>query len=359
MNNSISKIKHLYAYEDGDTITPRMGVQIEAGYALQQFYDANTGNVTQTNFKEHPATLFPQAWSSKKAKTIVPSTTGQQWYYNNISDNAGILDASGAVKAAYKDLFETTTVTVNGITFPALKIKGNLVDASSKDFTDKYIYYVGTSDGKQFTCQQLIPVRAAAKDALYLLIQAKGADGIMGDDVLSDANDYVEYSAYLQQAGSNVTGATFEFQHMEDGAWKTVTHNAGICEVGTNTLKLFDAAVEGTDLYRCVATFNGEKYYATMEPSDEHDPYYIVDGCNISGDTVEPGQTVTFNPKVYERHYDTEDEDVTAKDGWTFAYTLIRRQDGTVITDLTVTGLTYDNISAKGGLSVRIQATKA
>ena len=28
--NNVSKIKTLYAYEDGDTITPRMGVQIAA-----------------------------------------------------------------------------------------------------------------------------------------------------------------------------------------------------------------------------------------------------------------------------------------------------------------------------------------
>lgn len=357
--NSISKIKHLYAYEDGDSITPRMGVQIDAGFGLHQFYDGDTGNVTQTDFTEHPATLFPQAWSSKKAKVIVPSTTGQQWYYNNISDNAGILNANGTVKADYAALFETTTVTVNGSTFPALKIKGNLVNPETKDYTDKYIYYVGTYEGKQFTCQQLIPVRAAAKDTLYLVIQARGADGIMGDDVLSDSNDFVEYTAYLQQAGNNVAGAAFEFQHMEDGAWKTVANNNGVCEVGTNTLKLYDAAVEGTDLYRCVATYNGNKYYATMEPSDEHDPYYIVDGCNINGDTVEQGQTVTFNPKVYNRHYDTEDEDVTTKEGWTFSYTLIKRQDGSVITDLNVTGLTYDNISAKGGISVRIQASRA
>lgn len=357
--NSISKIKHLFAYEDGDTITPKMGVQIEAGYALQQFYDANTGNVTQTDFTKHPAVLFPQAWSSKKAKTIVPSTTGQQWYYNNISDNAGILDANGTVKSAYASLFETTTVTVNGSQFPALKIKGNLVSSQNKDFTDKYIYYVGTYEGKQFTCQQLIPVRAAAKDALELLIQARGADGIIGDDLLSSDNDYVEYTAYLQQSGNNVTGATFAFEHMEDGVWKKVTHNAGICEVGANTLKLYDAAIDGTDLYRCVATYNGESYYATMTPSDITDPYYIIDGCNISGDTIEQGQTATFNPRVYSRNNEAEDEDVTTKEGWKFSYTIIRRQDGTVITDITVNSLTYDNISAKGGVSVRIQATKA
>lgn len=341
-----------------------MGVDVPAGLSLQQFFDVNTGNVTQTDFKQlydngTPATLYPQAWSSKKARIIVPSETGQQWYYNNISDNAGILDENGNVKAAYSALFEKGTVTVNGGTFPALKIKDNLVSASAQDYTDKYIYYVGTFEGKQFTCQQQISVRAAAKDALYLLVQAVGADSVTGDDILSSDNDYVTYTAYLQQAGNNIAGATFLFQHMENGAWVNVVHSAGVCEVGANSLKLYDAAVEGVDLYRCVASYGGESYFAIMEPSDEHDPYYIVDGCNINGDTVAQGQTVTFSPRVYERNYEGEDINVTASEGWTFEYTLYNSSDGSVIHDVTVNSLTYDNIDKKGGISVRIQANKS
>ena len=63
--NNVSKIKTLYAYEDGDTITPRMGVQIATGHGLQQFYNAETWIVTNTNFADYPATLFPQPYSSK------------------------------------------------------------------------------------------------------------------------------------------------------------------------------------------------------------------------------------------------------------------------------------------------------
>ena len=68
---------------------------------------------------------------------------------------------------------------------------------------------------------------------------------------------------------------------------------------------------------------------------------------------VKPGQTATFNPKVYRR--DNGEEET----GFTFTYTLIKRSDGSVITDITVNQLTYDNIVAKGGISVRIAASRS
>ena len=150
---SISAIHHLYAYEDGDTITPGMGIQIDAGYGLHQYFNPTTKKVVATDFTEHPALLYPQAYSSKQGKIIVPETVGQQWYYNNISSEGAIIE-DGAVKDKWASIFELTTVQSNGSTFPALKIKGNL--ASENDYTDKYIYYSSTSRGKAFTCQQLI-----------------------------------------------------------------------------------------------------------------------------------------------------------------------------------------------------------
>ena len=352
--NTISRIKHLYAYEDGDTITPKMGVQIAAGHRLHQYYDPNTKEVTNTDFATYNAILFPQAWSSKQGNIIVPAATGQQWYYNNISDNAGILDSNGQVKSAYSSLFETTTVTMNGQTFPGLKIKANLVSAQSNDFTDRYIYYVGTYNGKQFTCQQLIPVQATAGDAYSVYVEAIGSNGVMGDDVLDSANDWVQYTGYLQLAGNNISGATISWEHLENGSWVTVTHSSGVTELGTGTLKLFDTAIEGVETYRCKAVYDGKTYYAIVQPSDIHDPYFIDERCNITGDAIKVGETATFDPRVYERETGT---DVTSSMGGTFSYTLLKRSDGSVINDMTVASLTYENILAKGGISVRILAT--
>ncbi|MBR6592415.1 MAG: hypothetical protein IKK81_07350 [Prevotella sp.] len=348
----LSAIKNIYAYQDGDTITPGMGVQIEEGFGLTQYYDPNTGKVSQTDFSQHPATLFPQPYSSKQGKIIVPETTGQQWYYNNISDNAGILDANGNVKEAYKNLFETTTVVMNGSTFPALKIKGNLVSAENKDFTDKYIYYVSSYKGLQITCQKMIAVQAAVGDAYSILLSVVGQDGA-SDNVLSNDNDWVQYTAYLQLAGSTIKDAVISFERMKGDAWQTVANAASLTEVDGGKLKIYQAAVEGVDIFRAVAKYAGKTYYMPFEVTDIHDPYYIVDGCSIMGDTIAEGEKATFNPKVYSR------ADGTEQSGWTFDFSILTASSGEVVDAFDETALTYANITGVGGISVRITATKS
>lgn len=55
-----SCVRQLFSYSNGDTITPGMGVQIDAGYGLSQFWDISKGMVTNTDFTQHPATIFPR-----------------------------------------------------------------------------------------------------------------------------------------------------------------------------------------------------------------------------------------------------------------------------------------------------------
>lgn len=360
MNKNISRIKTLYAYEDGDTITPRMGVQIATGHGLQQFYNPKSWQVTNTDFASFPPTLFPQPYSGKVGAVVVPAS-GYQWYYNNISDNAGILDADGAVKAAFADRFEVTEVTMNGKTFPALKIKANLVSPTNKDGTDKYIYFSGIYAGKQFVCEQLIPVQAVVGDAYQLLISVTGPKGT-GDEVLIDDKDWIEYTAMLQMmsTGATLNDATYTFEHLENGAWATVTNQTGVTEVSGNKLKIFAPAVDGAELFRVKCVYGGKTFYKYMEPTDESDPYYIVDGCTISGDTVKRGETVAFHPKVMARRNGVgeEDQDVTASEGWTFTYTLVGQRSGEVITDINQTGITFDKLTEYGGIATRIQASK-
>lgn len=364
--NNVSKIKMLYAYEDGDNITTRMGVQIAAGHGLQQFYNAYTREVTNTNFKQSsggfPPTLFPQAYSSKAGAVIVPDANSGQWYYNNIADNTGILDANGQVKSAFANLFAVTTVTMNGKTFPALTIIDNLVKPDNTVTTDIYIYYVGTYNGKQFTCSQQIPVQSIVGDAYNLLVSVVGASGY-GDEVLSDDNDYIEYTASLQvmSTGTDIAAAVIQFQHFENGQWVTISSSTtGYIEITGKKMKIFEAAVDGAELFRVVATYGGDTWYKILEPTDEHDPYYIVDGCSILGDSVKRGETVSFNAKVFKRHngINEEDEDVTVTEGWTFTYTLIAQNTGSVITAFDQTGITYDRLVENGGIAVRTQARR-
>lgn len=371
--NEISRIKHLYAYEDGDTITPRMGVQIAQGYGLQQFYNSENWQVTNTDLSQHPATLFPQPYSGKAGSVVVPASGGQ-WYLNNVgnTENA-ILDANGNVKSAFADRFEVTTVTLNGKIFPALTIKANLVNSTNRISADIYIFYVGTYNGKPFTCEQCIPVQAVVGNAYQLLVSAVGADGVTGDEVLADDNDFVEYTAFLQlvSTGTPIDSAVITFEHFGDNGWEAVSHVNSRTEIsdyvsGSTTvgkkLKLYEVAVDGQELYRAKAVFNGKTYYKVMEPTDVHDPYYIIDGCSIAGETVQQGETAVFAPSVYKRHYGVgeEDEDVTITEGWSFSYVVVRQDTGATVTGLDPeAGIPFATIKGYKGISVRIQASRS
>lgn len=347
--STIHKIKHFYSFEDGDTITPGMGVKIDTGFGLQEYIDPNSGEVIATKFKEHNATLFPQPYSSKKGAMIVPETEGQQWYYNVISDEGAIL-SNGKVKDTFADRFAVGTVEMNGNTFPALIIKGQL--SSLQNPNDKYIYYVSSYQGRQFTCQKLIQVQKALGEACQVLISVEGASGY-GDEVLSNDNDWILYTVNLQRTGVSITsGVTVKFQKLVGSTWQDCKTIEGDIEIGSNTMKLYDAAVDGSEQYRGEVTYNERKYYGLMNPTDEHDPFYIEDGCNIAGDAVRDEETVTFNPVVYERSTGE------VSTGWAFTYTLFERLTGNIIEDVTLQTLTGVNIRKKKGINVRIEASR-
>lgn len=350
---SYHKIKELYSYEDGDTITPSMGVQIDTGYGLQQYVNPTTGKVIQTKFADHNATLFPQPYSSRKGSVVVPATTGQQWYLNAITDEGAILE-NGVVKAKFAKMFKVGTVKMNNNTFPALIIIGDLVNDSFPEIADRFIYYVSSYENKQFTCQKQIQIQQALAEACQILVSVEGENGA-GDEVLSNDNDWVQYTCFLQQAGNTVTGnVNYKFQKLDGDAWKDCKTITKETEVGTNSIKLYDAAIDGAETYRCIATYNGQEYIAIMNPTDEHDPYYIVDGCNIAGDAVKDDEKVTFNPTVYDRHTGA------VSTGWTFSYTLYKRTDGTVLyaSVVTISTLTGLKIREVGGINVRITASR-
>lgn len=358
---NIRQVTHLYAYEDGDTITPRMGVSIDAGYGLQQYWDVVAKKVIETDFTKHPATLYPQAYSSRTASIVVPEETGSGWYYNNPNSAAALIefDSEGKSTGTYEGLFEKTEVTVNGKTYPALKIVGNL--ANENDYTDKYIYYTSSYNGKAFTCQQLIPIQASAGSQYKILLSIEGEDGT-GDNVLSNDNDWVKYTAYLQVNGQSVeSGVAWKFYRMESGEWKELSSTSGLYEIATSgnsaSIKLYNAAVEGVELYKVAAEYNNEKYEDTFEATDIHDPYYIVDGCSIAGEAVQQGETVTYSPQIYDRSTGELASGEYATSKWKFTFSFISRKTGEKITTLTKDNLTYDNILATGGVAVVIEAS--
>lgn len=352
---NISAIHELYAFENGDTLTPAMGVSIESGYALAQYFDPATKKVVNTDFKLHPATLYPQPYSSSRGSIVVPESVGQQWYYNNINEASAILDDNGNVKAKFAGTFETTKINSNGMTFPALKIKDNL--ATETDFTSKMIYYSSTWNGKAFTCSQQIPIQAAAGNSYAILLSFLGPGNVEGDSVLSDKGDFVKVTAYLQQSGETVSGdVSYSFERFNGSNWIALASEDGLYTVTGNSIRIEEPAVEGIETFRAVARFKGEVYYMPFQISDIQDSYFIVDGCSIDGEAVMSGTDVTFAPEVYIRKSGQKDTDT-----WTFAYQVLRRSDNALVRDGSGSRWTIDYATIKdnGGVRVRIQANKA
>lgn len=348
---NISAIDHLYAYNDGDNIIPDMGLMWangETGLGLQQYWDPTNNKVIATDFSKHPALLFPKPYSSKSGTVVVPDTTGQQWYYNAITDEGGIL-SNGAVKDKYKNLFELTTVSQNGKTFPALKIKGNLATAS--DHTDKTIYYQSAYKKLTITCSKTIPIQESIGDTKKVLISTTGPDG-SGDNVLSNKVDWVKFTPSLQLAGQTIAADKYVWQRYSEGAWKDITNTEKMTEIADNALTVYAAAVEGVDQFRCLVTSGDQTYIGVCEASDIHDTYYIFMGRNLASQAVGLGETVKYSPKVYDR---SSGEEST---GWTFTYSFTDN-GGNAVTDLTKDNLTYENIEKYGGIATRIEANKA
>lgn len=350
--STISSIDHLYAFEDGDTISTAMGVKWvngEIGYGLQQYFNPTTKQVMETDFSKHPVLLYPQPYSSKRGSVVVPETMGQQWYYGNISDEGGILQ-DGKVKDKFKNLFEVTTLEVNKMVFPALKIKDNL--ATADDHTDKYIYYKSSFQNKAFTCQQLIPIMTAVGESYKVNISYTGADG-SGDNVLADDNDWCQMVATLTRSGAPIDGnVAYKWQRLVNGQWQNISNIQAVTELSGNTLKVFDTAVEGVEMFRCVVTYASNEYIGIAEVSDIHDPYFIDMGRSQASGAVAVGTTVSYSPKVYSR------ADGKLSTGWTFRF-YFSDSKGNVLSDITEKTLTYDNILKYDGISVRLEAIKA
>ena len=358
MGQTLSRIRHLYAYEDGDKVEARMGVIIDDGYGLTQYWDVNQQKVVNTDFSQHPATLYPLPYSSKLGQYVKPETQGQQWYFNNPeTSTAAILDDSGNVKAIFQDRFEKTTKDVDGVIYPALKIKGNL--AKADDLTDKYIYYKSTYNGKPFTCAQLIPIQTTTGDATELIISVESHNGI-GSTALTNNNTWAKLTAHLLKAGTNIdSSATFQWQRFVNGSWVNVTNSPTVMELtGTQQLKVFTAGVDCEEVFRVACVCDGKTKYMSIQLTDQTDAYYIYGGCSNVGDAVEAGSNVTFTPAVYTRTGNVPDTEYT----WKFSFFMYNIANGNELTDYrrqNVSSYTvnYDVLQENKGVSVIISAT--
>ncbi|MCQ2128277.1 MAG: hypothetical protein MJZ08_02445 [Bacteroidaceae bacterium] len=363
--NTLSAVRHLYAYDDGDVIIPQMGVSMASGYGIAQYINLDTGNINP-DFETHHPTIYPLAYSSKRGDYVdIKRGSGEfSWAYN-VPTNVITFGSDGISTGTHAGTFKSVTIQVNGKTYPALQILKNLI--SDTDYTDKNIYFIGYADGnKAFTSSQLFPMQSTAGSTYYVLLNMVGADGIQGDNVLSNGNDYCQVTPSLQEAGVSVSGTvTYQFQKLvkqnNNWVWQNITSESDVIEVTSSWIKIYEAAVDGVVPFRVVATYNGSTYYQEFEITDIHDPYYIYDGCSLGGDNVRRSETARFEPKVIRRENGV---DVTVSEWWTFNYAVYAKNDTERETpiqhgdDVSVFSVTGATVADNNGVTVVIEAIR-
>jgi predicted RNA-binding protein with TRAM domain len=364
----VNNIETLIYISDGDTIVPGMEFVLSNGIGTTQYYNPNTGKVSPDyTSKDVSVVLWPKCYSSSLGQFIVPEKDANgvgtwQWYLNSPESEANALLASAGGKSK-NALFEATTVTMSGKTYPALKVVGNLASADSPN--DVTIYCKFTYNGLTVTCHATIGVKVTTGEAYEVLISCEGDDG-SGDSVIDDETEKLVLTAALQKNGESVTDAlSWEWYRQTTTGLKKVEVDDGDSNVwaigGTNgnQLTLMEAAVDGMEEYFAQTTYNGSTYRKGIQVTDVQDVYYIDMGR--SGSTIlSVGDTTSYTPKVLSR------KDKTVQSGWTFAFTLTDNEgnvvDGGTITSnngSTTLSVDYALVKKYDGLNVRVTATKA
>ena len=352
-----SAIDTLYAYDDGDVIIPGMGVSIASGHSLAQFLNPTTGLVSEDSDFTVPANqpiIYPLPYSSKQGEYVIPATVGQQWYYNNLLvDNAGILDANGNVKSAYASKFQKTTYTLNGKTFPALKIIGNL--CSKDDQTNKTLYYVSTINNMQVVCKIDIPINVSTGTPYNVVITCVNPNG-ENDQVIDVAGEeYLDLTCQLNTGNTEVAATSYKWQKFVNGVWMDIVNTSGIYVISSNgkKLRVYRDGVEGREDFRAVCTIGGKDYSETILLSDTRDPFFVDLGKSIPSQYIKRGETVTYTPVVYERSTQQ------AQTGWSFTYYF--RDDDAVFDTKTGATASIDGETVKthGVVYLNLVASKA
>lgn len=353
----ISAIDTLEAIVDGDTIVPGMSFVLPDGIGKTQYFNPSTGECTPDYTKSgQQLMLYPTNYSSNSGKFLVPKSGSEQWYFGNPeSGDAAILNkAGGTVKTEWNKVFEKTTYKINNQTFPALKIIGNL--ASADQLNDVILYFKGTFNGVTITCHGEIGVKESVGNNYDILLNCVNEEGL-NDTVIDNDTEWLRITARLQDSGVDVSATgSWSWQRATSTGMAAVSHVPGVTEItdGGKTLKLYDAAVEGTEEYFAVVTHNGKTYRKGIAVSDTHDPYYINIGRSSMSNLVSSKDTISYTPAVVQRGSGA------VQSGWTFSFAAIDNEGSTVKSSTGNTfSVTGEEVHSHGGLNIHLSARKS
>jgi hypothetical protein len=371
--SQISAIDTLECVVDGDTIVPRMAFVMGAGVGTTQYYNPTTKvcspDYTDTNTQ---IMLYPCCYSSNAGKYVVPTEGTERWYFNNPdSSEALIVDPdTGNVKEKYKNYFTNLddngnklTYTVNGQTFPALKIIGNLAGENSINSynQDVAIYFKGEINGVSTTCHGDIAIRETVGN-VYDIVLSCVNEGGHPDTVIDSDSETLEITADLQLNGASIQAGAWSWKKASAGNLIDIVTKGDLVKgvVGVTvsndgkTITLTEAAIDSTEQFYAVATLDGNTYTKGIEVCDTHDPYYIEMGRSTASNLIRATETVTYTPQVLAR------ASRTTQTNWTFSYAILDYNGSTIVSGSVSNGkfnVSGATVQEYGQVTVYIEAT--
>lgn len=237
-----------------------------------------------------------------------------------------LIPSANAIQQNISNVYNPTTLTVTGKSQTGTgtygDYAGKFVIAESTDgtnFTDKYtssgneaskvytpsvnnlkairvrIYLAGsTPSATNFLDEQIIPIvkdGATGASAVYAYVWTP--DG----NTVKNSTGSIKATVDVYSGSTEVTATAFKWYIQDPTAtsasggdtdsgngWRllTSTYNAGVTNYTTDTITIPATAVEGTESFLCVATYNSVKYKGVTTVVDLSDPIMVrLDGANI------------------------------------------------------------------------------
>lgn len=292
----ISAYDQLICVDEADSYASSMGMDFPSNGANAQYYKKAGNAVTEvsphfyfnTQSDRNELLFFPQVFASIGNSYLTPGTNDVFTFrLNNLSgsnaiiaqgtvDNFALVDSSRVWSTAeqgkaqtYADVFRATTYQFNGITIPALGIRGDLAYGTQSDLS---FYCTVDFDGGSISCKGDFEIRSMENDMYKLAISAESSLG-GNDRVINTNQETITLTARLLKNGQNTgaSGATFNWHRLDDDT-----------SLGTGaSLVVSEGMVSGHAIFVCDATYEGNTYSASIDVDDIQDQYAIQKGRTV------------------------------------------------------------------------------